>query len=42
MKNWFKRAISFLLIVAMLLPAAALADAKSIYSQAEDLMIEGE
>ena len=41
MKTWYKRAIGLLLAMVLLLPAAALADAKSIYSQAEDLMIDG-
>ncbi len=41
MKTWYKRAIGLLLAMVLLLPAAALADAKSIYSQAEGLMIDG-
>ena len=41
MKTWYKRAIGLLLAMVLLLPAAALADAKSTYSQAEDLMIDG-
>lgn len=41
MKKHFRRAISFLLAMVLLLPTVALADAKSIYSQAEDLMIDG-
>ena len=41
MKTWYKRAIGLLLAMVLLLPAAALADAKSTYSQAEGLMIDG-
>ena len=41
MTTHFKRILALLLVVVLLLPAAALADAKSTYSQAEDLMIDG-
>ena len=41
MKSWYKRGLGLLLVVVLLLPTVALADAKSTYSQAEDLMIDG-